>query len=141
MSLQLYKVFITKKDTSNLDRIQRKVETLMTDKQLLLVKNSTERYVYLKGKLEFKETYIGECFDDEFVERLKRSLDISTNWEVIQKIFETWNEFQTDVKIWKHCILFLMKEEFERAKYNPRNPLGKLELFRRAEEDGILFEE
>ncbi len=31
--------------------------------------------------------------------------------------------------------------ELEEAKYNPRNPLGKLEVFRRAEEDGIVFEE
>ena len=32
-------------------------------------------------------------------------------------------------------------KELEVAKYNPRNPLGKLEVFRRAEEDGIVFEE
>jgi len=32
-------------------------------------------------------------------------------------------------------------KELEVAKYNPRNPLGKLEVFRRAEEDGIEFKE
>ena len=34
-----------------------------------------------------------------------------------------------------------LHEEFERAKYNPRNPLGKLEFIRRAEEDGIEYDD
>ena len=33
-----------------------------------------------------------------------------------------------------------VNEELEVAKYNPRNPLGKLEFDRRAEADGIIFE-
>jgi len=80
-----------------------------------------------KFNLTSAREILGEIFKCYGVWIQSRNTIMFVNsWNKEGGLKEWWNDF---------------KEELEEAKYNPRNPLGKLEFDRRAEADGIVWKD
>ena len=123
----------------------------MTEKELMAFRRANSFYGGYWGSSEeifcFRANPVASNITDLQLKKFK----LTTNRELWEHIYkeedderEKWGMEDTIIREcfkseWEKKIE-KVNEEIEVAKYNPRNPLGKLEFDRRAEADGIIFE-
>ena len=85
-------------------------------------------------------------------EKQLEKFNLSNSWEIISEmtywqLYDIKKDYSYrqlgEEQIWmdkkKEEEWYDVHKELEEAKFNPRNPLGKLDFYRRAEEDGIEY--
>jgi len=137
MSQNIY--FITMINSNGDSWYHDRLEFLMTGKEMNLLKNAIKRNDVMDDEIMFFETKIANRITEKQLEKFE---DVFDSWFAMGLILDTWDWIEKSTKEEEHMPnIEKINRELEVAKYNPRNPLGKLEVFRRAEEDGIEFKE
>ena len=122
----------------------------------------SQNYVICGIELKLVESALERPYFDDFdiqtkhlvarniTEKQLKKFNHFDSWKLLDNLTETEGNFTGidygyrlgKVQIWidKKDEWYEVHKELEEAKFNPRNPLGKLEFVRRAEEDGIEYE-
>jgi hypothetical protein len=119
---------------------------VICEEELKLVESALERDCFSNFIIETKHSVA-----DNITEKQLEKFNDVDSWTLLYDLMscrkESWRLHHNGRN---HKLKWSMEEkeelwedvhkELEEAKFNPRNPLGKLEFVRRAEEDGIEYE-
>jgi len=117
---------------------------VICQEQLKLVESALRRNYFCDFNIE---TY--HSVADNITEKQLEKFNDVDSWTILDELMSidggSWHYNGTNYNYkWgieeKEELWYDVHKELEEAKFNPRNPLGKLEFVRRAEEDGIEYE-
>jgi len=119
---------------------------VIEQEELKLVESALKRNYFCDFNIE---TYHNVA--DNITEKQLEKFNHNESWVVLDELMSSeYNVWRLHHNGANHKLKWSMEEkeelwadvhkELEEAKFNPRNPLGKLEFDRRAEEDGIEYE-
>ena len=120
----------------------------MTEKELMAFRRANSFYGGYWGSSEEIFCFRANLVASNITDLQLKKFTLTTNRELWEHIYkEEADNWGVEEAIIRECFkpewqnkIEKVNEELEVAKYNPRNPLGKLEFDRRAEADGIIFE-